>query len=115
MAYALRNDNGEIIALTISPNFEGDEYVSLNSEEVLAFMSRTLDDPNQMGKADKMLLEDFKQIRIVEDLIDLLTAKGIILFSELPGAAQKKILGKKLKREEIGQSNDILVDDVPVL
>lgn len=110
MPYTLRNEQGEIVALTGSPNSEDDEPVSFNDPEVMAFLTRDME-RNSQNKFNALLLQDLQQIRIVEDLIDLLTAKGIILFSELPVAAQEKILRKKSQRDEFNQSNDILVED----
>lgn len=115
MPYAIRNEKGEIIALTASPNRENDEPVAFSDPEVLQFLTREAGSDDPRKKFHELLAQDFQQIRIVEDLIDLLTAKGTILFSELPVAAQEKILRKKTRREEFDQTNDILVDDKPIL
>lgn len=111
MPYAIRNEKGEIIALTASPNKEGDVPVTFSDPDVLGFLNRETSGHDPQKKFHEMLAQDFQRIRIVEDLIDLLTAKGIILFSELPVAAQEKILRQKTRREEMDQTNDILVDD----
>ena len=110
MPYALRNEAGNIIALTAKPSFEGEEPIELNDPDVLSFMIGIVPGNADQRKFNELLAEDLKQIRIVEDLIDLLTSKGIILFSDLPEAAQSKILDKKSRRDEMNQSNDILVD-----
>jgi len=115
MPYAIRNEQGEIIALTMSPNKQDDVPVGFEDPDVIRFLTRDITTDNIQHQFHELLIQDFQQIRIVEDLIDLLTAKGIILFSELPIAAQEKILKKKTRREEIYQKNDILVDDVPIL
>ena len=112
MPYALRNEYGDIVALTATPNFEGDQPVVLSDPDVLSFMISNIPGNEDQRHFNELLVEDLKQIRIVEDLIDLLTAKGVILFSELPDAAQRKILGKKSLRDEMNLSNDILVDSV---
>ena len=112
MPYALRNEYGEILALTAAPNYEGDLPVALSDPDVLSFMISNIPANEDQRHFNELLVEDLKQIRIVEDLIDLLAAKGVILFSELPDAAQKKILGKKSLRDEMKTSNDILVDTV---
>ena len=96
MPYAIRNENGEIIALTASPNTEDDTQLGLNDPEVMNFLANSTSGDNASAKFNELLAQDFQQIRIVEDLIDLLTAKGVIMFSELPVAAQEKILRKKL-------------------
>ncbi|MDR0933817.1 MAG: hypothetical protein LBM56_01835 [Burkholderiaceae bacterium] len=115
MPYAIRNVHGEIIGLTASPNSENDEPVDFTDPDVLQFMAKDAGDISSQPQYHELLIQDLQQIRILEDLIDLLTAKGIILFSELPSPAQEKLLRKKTRREELSQSNDILVDDDPIL
>ena len=50
-------------------------------------------------------------VRVLEDLIDLLIDKKLILFTELPAAAQEKLSGRKRIRQQLG-SGDLMVDDV---
>jgi hypothetical protein len=57
-------------------------------------------------------------MRILEDLIDLLTEKRLIQFTELPLAAQKKLLGRKWVRgvhsshdEGLMTENDLVEGD----
>lgn len=113
MPYAQRNEKGEIVALTADSTSEEDQSIGLDNPEVLKFLAG--------GKAQgdhyfEMLAQDLQQIRILEDLIDLLTSKGIIMFSELPVAAQRKILNKKSIRESFDHAGDILVrDETPLL
>ncbi|MDR1310396.1 MAG: hypothetical protein LBK01_00750 [Burkholderiaceae bacterium] len=115
MPYALRDENGEIVALTALPNAENDVPLGLDSPEVLRFLTR-LGDGQDAAHNGELLARDLQQIRILEDLIDLLTLKGIIRFSDLPVPAQEKILSKKTRRENLVQGNDILVEsDIPLL
>ncbi len=115
MPYTIRNEQGEIVALTMLPNKKDDIPVDFRDPEVIQFLTRDITTGNILDQFQELLPHDFQQIRIIEDLIDLLTAKGIILFSELPIAAQEKILNKKTKREKFNQKNDILVDDALIL
>ena len=48
---------------------------------------------------------------LLEDLVDLLIDKKLILFTELPPAAQEKLHGRKQIRQKLG-SADLMVDDV---
>ena len=50
-------------------------------------------------------------VRVLEDLIEMLTAKGIILFTELPESAQQKILLRKRLRKDRTNSLDLLGED----
>lgn len=115
MPYIQRNEKGEIIALIADSTGKDDQPTSLDNPEVLQFLAGS----ENSGKGDhyfEMLAQDLQQIRILEDLIDLLTLKGIIMFSELPLAAQQKILNKKSIRESFDHAGDILVrDEAPLL
>ena len=114
MPYIQRNEKGQIIALTADSTGK-DEPTGLDNPEILQFLAGG----ERAGKSNhyfEMLAQDLQQIRILEDLIDLLTSKGIIMFSELPVAAQQKILNKKSIRESYDHAGDILVrDDAPFL
>lgn len=110
MPYIQRNEKGEIIALTADSTNEIDQPIGLENPEVLQFLAGS----EHSAKGNhyfEMLSQDLQQIRILEDLIDLLTSKGIIMFSELPLAAQQKILNKKSIRESFDHAGDILVSD----
>jgi len=50
-------------------------------------------------------------IRLLEDLINLLTKKNIILFTELPEKAQEKIIEREQIRGKISSQN-IIVEDI---
>ena len=115
MPYALRNQNGELIALTGTPTHEGAALVNLDDPEVLHFLTSRAGSDEHSKRQVALLAQDIQEIRIIEDLIELLTMKGIILFSELPVAAQEKILRKKSKRELQDDTNDIIVEDKPLL
>lgn len=110
MPYAQRNAAGAIIALTAEPADERDVLLKPDDPEVLLFLAGESHSERDWQNLE-LLADDLKMIRVVEDLIDLLTAKGVILFSELPAAVQDKILRKKVKREQLSHGNDILVND----
>ena len=84
------------------------EPASLLDEEVLAFLraSGELD-----ALAQLLALSDNAIVRVLEDLVDLLIDKKLILFTELPAAAQEKLSGRKRIRQQLG-SGDLMVDDV---
>lgn len=110
MPYVQRNKKGDIIALTAEPIREDDQLLGLDNPEIMQFLADG-SAAGQNRRHAELLMQDLRQIRILEDLIDLLTQKGIILFSELPAAAQQKILNKKSAREKLEHTSDILVQD----
>ncbi len=108
MPYVERDLQGNIIALKSAEGATG-ECLPIEHPEVVLFLN------NAEGKAAgdasgvELMLSDLKMIRVIEDVIDLLIAKRVIIFSELPQPVQQKILQKRGKREKLfGGGGDIL-------
>jgi hypothetical protein len=109
MLYVERAENGEIIALHNDPDQNNDrEQKPVIDDEVVNFLQK-----NTSAESLKQVLSltDSGTIRILEDLIDLLSHKNVISFTELPEHAQERILERKWLREKIA-SPDLLVDDI---
>jgi hypothetical protein len=108
MLYIERDDNGNIIGLHRSPDPKANEQKSIMDEEILEFLNKNVDtDP----WVQLLSLSDIGIIRILEDLIDLLIRKNVILFTDLPEEAQAKIRERKKVREKISPQ-DFMVDDI---
>ncbi|KPK25415.1 MAG: hypothetical protein AMJ61_12045 [Desulfobacterales bacterium SG8_35_2] len=108
MLYVERDDAGNIIALHNKPEQGADEKKSIMDEEILEFLNRNVDtDP----RVHLLSLSDIGIIRILEDLINLLVRKNIILFTELPEEAQEKIRNRKRLREKISPDH-LMADDI---
>ena len=108
MLYVERDKVGNIIALHRKSEPGAGEQKSIMDEEILAFLNKHVDtDP----WVQLLSLSDIGIIRILEDLIDLLIRKNLILFTELPEEAQAKIRERKRVREKIGPDN-LMVDDI---
>lgn len=103
-----RDEGGTIVAIRNSAGGQGLERLSLLDEEVLAFL-RTSGELDAL--AQLLALSDNSIVRVLEDLVDLLIDKNLILFTELPAAAQEKLSGRKRIRQQL-ESGHLLVDDV---
>ena len=115
MPYIQRNDEGRISSLTLSGDASS-EFLPVEHPEVLQFLAVQAGDKAGDTSSLEMLLSDLKLIRVIEDVIDLLIAKRVIIFSELPLPVQQKILLKKGKREKLfGGGVDILGSDKGIL
>ncbi|MDC0362980.1 hypothetical protein OAN12_08065 [Halioglobus sp.] len=100
MPYVKRSDSGEIIAISQQRTEGFDDEVSAGSPELGAFLQAMGHDDAPLSATDK----DF--IRVLEDVVELLIGKGVILFTELPPQAQEKILlRRRLRSETTGLSN----------
>jgi hypothetical protein len=108
MLYVERDKDGKIIALHKIPDPKAGEEKSIMDEEILDFLNENVDTDPWL---QFLSLSDTGIIRILEDLIDLLIRKNVILFTELPEDAQLKIMERKRARETIDSEN-LMVNDI---
>jgi hypothetical protein len=59
----------------------------------------------------QLVQSDQGMARLVEDLIDLLIAKHLIQFTELPPAAGAKYLQRQEKRQKLGAIQSLVPDE----
>lgn len=115
MPYIERDPQGRIRALTATPGVTG-EQLPVEHPEVVLFLNAVEAQVAGDPLGTEMLLSDLKLIRVIEDVIDLLIAKRVIIFSELPQPVQQKILQKRGKREKMfGGGGDILGPEEGIL
>jgi hypothetical protein len=108
MPYIERSADGKIIGLRTVAGPNSTETKSLTDDEILNFLKDNLD--NTFLKS-LLAQSDAGIIRLLEDLIDLLTKKNIILFTELPEKAQEKIIERAQIREKIS-SQTLMVEEI---
>lgn len=108
MLYIERNEDGTIRAIHQHPNGKAVEQKTLMDEEVLAFLSSD-------GKLESWIhllsLSDVSIIRIIEDLVDVLVKKNVIMLTDLPQEARNKLNERKKVRERM-EGDQLLVDDI---
>ena len=102
MLYALRNSEGRITGLSETLQ-DGAEAVDLKNPDVLAFLSLNNGEMTPDAYLDN---SDTEIARIVEDLVELMVSRNLIIFTDLPDAAQRKLLTRKLARKLIDQEDD---------
>lgn len=91
MPYIERDRNHEIIAIYRDQKFAEMEFLAPDHLEVIAFLATDSDTSiSALSESDKDIA------RVTEDLIHLLIAKNVILFTELPAPVQQKLLALSL-------------------
>ncbi len=108
MLYVERNQNGLIVGIHKEPTAQANESISIMDNEVIEFLNST--GINESFKTIFNIL-DQNIIRVLDDLIELMVEKKIILFTDLPFEAQEKIKERKIVRQKINK-NDFIVDDI---
>jgi hypothetical protein len=95
MPYAHRNADGQIDSLHRSPTRDATEFVDSADMDLQRFLSDQVT-PNGFGRLDT----DF--VRVLEDVIDALLGNGALHVTDLPPAAQAKLVIRKEWRERSG-------------
>lgn len=95
--FVRRDDDGRIIAVSRERIPEVGEPLNADDPELLRFMQGSTPDP-----LHDLRESDLEFIRVLEDLIEVLIARGVIQFTDLPDAAQAKLLGRKSLRQSGG-------------
>ena len=107
MPYVKRNQSGAIIAVSLE-SLPGYEEVSTEDNEVQQFYAQLHASQTQLQQSD------FDVVRVLEDLVHLLTDNNLIRFTDLPEAAQHKLSRRRHLREST-QILNVLDDDTSLL
>lgn len=107
MPYVRRNQNGDVTAMSVEP-LEGWEHVTGDDARLTRFETRLVE------ANDKLRESDLAVVRVLDDLINLLIDKNTIRFTDLPEAAQTKLLERRGMRER-GNYLGLLKDDPPLV
>ena len=105
MPYVKRDSEGEIIAIALNRDSDYEEYLEANDSQLAGFSSAINSPMDSLRDSDQGL------IRVLDDLVELLTAKGVILFTDLPESAQEKIILRKRLRQNRPPSLNLLGED----
>jgi len=99
MPFAKRDQNGRITALLAEPETGDEQRVDLAHPDVVTFLHGNA----TMGAMLSRLAEmDAQMARVTEDLIDVLVTRGVLMFTDLPPAAQHKLLERRRLRHDAG-------------
>jgi hypothetical protein len=102
MAYVQRDRTGQIVAVS-SVALEGFERVDDDLPELASFTRR-------FNRVLAPLQEsDLDVVRVLDDLVNVLVEKCLIRFTDLPDAAQQKLIERRGLRES--QAGLHLLDD----
>lgn len=109
MPYVQRDSSGKVVALLNESPAESAEFLPPTHPDVILFLNTGAEDSldeNQLLLADL----DGKMIRVLDDLVELLIEKQVIVFTDLPVEARQKILARKKTRGRL-QNLSILVGE----
>jgi hypothetical protein len=105
MPHVMRDKQGRIVAVLDRGQPGQTEEVSSEDPELLLFIS------GDSVERQNFLRADLGFIRVLEDLIEVLIDKRVILLTDLPAEAQHKILSRGRLREHLRGSQGLIGDD----
>lgn len=103
MPYVQRNERAEVVGLLKEPTDSAREFLVSSHPDVVAFLldrqpGRDGPDGREEGFS---LLADLEMVRVIEDLVDLLISKNVIVLTDLPEAVQDKLLRQRNLRSAL--------------
>jgi hypothetical protein len=107
MPFVKRDANHKIVAVYHHGNHEGIEEVPARDPELAAFLYETL---IEFAVQKEWLQSDLSLSRVLEDLIEVLMDKGVILFTDLPPKAQEKLRARRGLRREFALIDSLFGD-----
>ncbi len=108
MAFVQRDQQGNISAVFDSAQPQAQEFVSLTNPELQEFLAKAAssdDAKTLLSTSDQQL------IRVLEDLINTLIDKGVILFTDLPLAAREKLANREKIRDRLSSLENLMNED----
>ena len=106
MPFVERDASGAIVAIAMSATAAATEWLEPTTPELSDFINKVAPVPDEFSRSDLAL------IRVVEDIVNTLIEKNLIRFTDLPDAAQQKLLERRSMRRDRGPLR--LFDDDPL-
>ena len=107
MFYVQRDAQGQLIRVEATAYAEATETLPADNHEIQDWYA---------NEAVEVSLKQLKQsdldmIRVLDDLIQVLTSKGVIRVTDLPPAAQAKLMDRTQAREALGGLSHLINED----
>lgn len=112
MIYVERDDQGNITAVFDTPQDNAQEQLSISDDELVEFLRKT---ENSAEALAALSMSDLALIRVLEDLVNTLIDKNVILFTDLPMAAREKLANREKIRNRLNSLEDLMGDDQGLL
>ena len=98
MFYVQRDAQGSLVRVEAVPYAEATETLPANHHDIQDWFSDELVE----NSLKQLKQSDLEMIRVLDDLIQVLTSKGVIRVTDLPPAAQAKLMDRTQAREVLG-------------
>jgi hypothetical protein len=106
--FVKRDSSGAICAVSRDKIAGVDEPIAPDAIELQQFLQAAKPEAQQ-----QLEQTDLQMARVMEDVVNVLIEKSVIRFTDLPVAAQQKLLGRRAVRDRV--SGDLIVGDDDVV
>lgn len=107
MFYVQRDAQGQLIRVEAAAYAEATETLPADHHEIQAWYTNEAVE----NSLKQLKQSDFEMIRVLDDLIQVLTSKGVIRVTDLPPAAQAKLMDRTQAREALGGLSQLIDED----
>lgn len=101
MPYVKRDKSGQITAVSAEKTQAIAEWLELDSPELKLYLLNLAGGVQTPAVANALEESDQALIRVVDDLVNVLVEHNLIRFTDLPEAAQQKLLERRSLRESL--------------
>ncbi len=109
MPFVHRDQDGTILAV-YEEHLEGTEEVDANDPALAAFIQRNLPQAASVID-DEWVQSDLALARVLEDLIEILMDKKVVMFTDFPEGAQRRLRERRGLRNQLNFVEDLFVTD----
>lgn len=109
MPFVHRDHDGNIQAV-YEEYLEGTEEVDPGDADLMAFIQRNIPQAGNV-LSDEWVQSDLALARVLEDLIEVLMEKKVILFTDFPEGAQQKLRERRGLRKELSYVEGLFGED----
>jgi hypothetical protein len=103
--FVRRDEHGAIVAVSREATEDFPESIDGGHPHLIAFIKDAV-----IAGASPLQQSDLDTVRVLEDLIEVLVAKEVVRFTDLPEPAQEKLLRRRALRD-VSSNGLSLVDD----
>ncbi|WP_213881921.1 tryptophan synthase subunit beta [Pseudomonas sp. dw_358] len=111
MFYVQRDVEGQLMRVEAAEYPEATETLAADHHEIQAWFANDV----VQNSLKQLKQSDLDMIRVLDDLIQVLTTQGVIRVTDLPPAAQAKLMDRTNARVALGGLTDLINDDEPGL
>ena len=113
MPYIQRNSEGGISAISAEKTVSIPEWIEPDAPELTTYLSCLAGNVPEVAGA--LAESDHALVRVVDDLVNVLIEKNLMRFTDLPEAAQQKLMARQSLRQSLNSLKLLGDEDQTVL